>query len=72
MSEQIFEKLKELLSSQNADFRTVSHASAKTSAEVAVVRGTELGQGGKSARLRRKGRGRKAICFSRTASGLQG
>ena len=48
MSEQIFEKLKELLSAQNADFRTVSHASAKTSAEVAVARGTELGQGAKA------------------------
>jgi len=48
MSEQIFERLKELLSSQNADFRTVSHASAKTSAEVAVARGTQLGQGAKA------------------------
>lgn len=48
MSEQIFEKLKELLSTQNADFCTVSHASAKTSAEVAMVRGTELGQGAKA------------------------
>ena len=48
MSEQIFEKLKELLSTQNADFCTVSHASAKTSAEVAVARGTELGQGAKA------------------------
>ena len=47
MSEQIFEKLKELLSAQNADFRAVSHASAKTSAEVAAARGT---------RVRRKGR----------------
>ena len=44
MSEKIFEKIKELLSTQNADFRAVSHASAKTSAEVAVARGTELGQ----------------------------
>ena len=48
MSEQIFEKLKELLSTQNADFRAVSHASAKTSAEVAVARGTQLGQGAKA------------------------
>ena len=48
MSEQIFEKIKELLSAQNAGFRAVSHASAKTSAEVAVARGTELGQGAKA------------------------
>ena len=47
MSEQIFEKLKELLSAQNANFRAVSHESVKTSAEVAVARGTQLGQGAK-------------------------
>ena len=59
MSEQIFEKLKELLSAQNADFRAVSHASAKTSAEVAVARGTELGQGAKALVCVVKGGGAK-------------
>ena len=59
MSEQIFEKLKELLSAQNADFSTVSHASAKTSAEVAMVRGTELGQGAKALVCVVKGGGTK-------------
>ena len=59
MSEQIFEKLKELLSTQNADFRAVSHASAKTSAEVAVARGTELGQGAKALVCIVKGGGTK-------------
>ena len=59
MSEQIFEKLKKLLSSQNANFRTVSHASAKTSAEVAVARGTELGQGAKALVCVVKGGGAK-------------
>lgn len=59
MSEQIFEKLKELLSTQNADFRAVSHASAKTSAEVAVARGTELGQGAKALVCVVKGGGSK-------------
>ena len=59
MSEQIFERLKELLSTQNADFRAVSHANAKTSAEVAVVRGTELGQGAKALVCVVKGGGSK-------------
>lgn len=59
MSEQIFEKLKELLITQNADFRAVSHASAKTSAEVAVARGTELGQGAKALVCVVKGGGSK-------------
>ena len=59
MSEQIFEKLKELLSTQNASFRTVSHTSAKTSAEVAMVRGTELGQGAKALVCVVKGGGAK-------------
>lgn len=48
MSEQIFEKIKELLSAQNANFHAVSHESVKTSAEVAVARGTQLGQGAKA------------------------
>ena len=59
MSEQIFEKLKELLSARNADFRTVSHASAKTSAEVAVARGTKMGQGAKALVCVVKGGGAK-------------
>ena len=46
MSEQIFEKLKELLSAQNADFRT-------------VARGTELGQGAKALACVVKGGGAK-------------
>lgn len=48
MSEQIFNKIEKILTEQNADFRVVSHGSAKTSAEVALLRGTELGQGAKA------------------------
>ena len=59
MSEQIFEKLKELLSTQNANFRAVSHESVKTSAEVAVARGTQLGQGAKALVCAIKGGGAK-------------
>ena len=48
MSERIFESLKELLTQQGARFRVVAHASAGTSAEVAKIRGTQLGQGAKA------------------------
>lgn len=59
MSEQIFEKLKELLSAQNANFRAVSHESVKTSAQVAAARGTQLGQGAKALVCAIKGGGAK-------------
>ena len=59
MSEQIFEKLKELLSAQNANFRAVSHESFKTSAQVAAARGTQLGQGAKALVCAIKGGGAK-------------
>ena len=48
MSERIFESLKELLTQQGARFRVVAHESAGTSAEVAKIRGTQLGQGAKA------------------------
>ena len=48
MSERIFESLKELLTQQGACFRVVAHESAGTSAEVAKIRGTQLGQGAKA------------------------
>ena len=48
MSERIFENLKELLTQQGARFRVVAHESAGTSAEVAKIRGTQLGQGAKA------------------------
>lgn len=48
MSEMIFEKLNELLSKENAKFRVLRHESAKTSQEVAIKRGTKLGQGAKA------------------------
>ncbi|PSM53104.1 YbaK/prolyl-tRNA synthetase associated domain-containing protein [Campylobacter blaseri] len=48
MSEQIFNKLNTLLSSENAKFRVIEHESAGTSQEVAKVRGTMLGQGAKA------------------------
>ena len=48
MSEKIFENLKELLTQQSARFRVVAHESAGTSAEVAKIRGTQLGQGAKA------------------------
>ncbi|WP_169754619.1 YbaK/EbsC family protein [Campylobacter curvus] len=48
MSQRIFESIKELLSSQNAKFKVVSHTEARTSEEVARLRNTELGQGAKA------------------------
>lgn len=48
MSEKIFNKLKELLSQNGAKFRVLSHESAGTSAQVALARGTKLGQGAKA------------------------
>ena len=48
MSERIFKSLKELLTQQGARFRVVAHESAGTSAEVAKIRGTQLGQGAKA------------------------
>ena len=48
MSERIFESLKELLTQQGARFHVVAHESAGTSAEVAKIRGTQLGQGAKA------------------------
>lgn len=48
MSEQIFNKLKDLLTKENAKFRVIKHSSVGTSKEVALERGTELGQGAKA------------------------
>ncbi|MDA3053782.1 MULTISPECIES: YbaK/EbsC family protein [unclassified Campylobacter] len=48
MSEKIFNKIVEILEANGAKFRVVTHDSVGTSAEVAKVRGTELGQGAKA------------------------
>lgn len=48
MSEKIFNRIHALLSEQNAKFRVVEHGPARTSEEVAKLRGTELGQGAKA------------------------
>ena len=42
MSEQIFNKIHDLLSKNGAKFRVIEHESARTSEEVAKIRGTKL------------------------------
>ncbi|OUT10926.1 hypothetical protein B9N62_08005 [Campylobacter concisus] len=48
MSEQIFNKIHDLLSKNGAKFRVIEHESAKTSEEVAKIRGTKMSQGAKA------------------------
>ncbi|QCD44580.1 YbaK/EbsC family protein [Campylobacter mucosalis] len=48
MSEAIFNKIKELLEQNGADFRVVEHESVGTSEEVAKARKIHLGQGAKA------------------------
>ena len=48
MSEQIFNKIYELLSKNEAKFRVIEHESARTSEEVAKIRGTKMSQGAKA------------------------
>ena len=48
MSEQIFNKIHELLSKNGAKFRVIEHESARTSEEVAKIRGTKMSQGAKA------------------------
>ena len=48
MSEAIFNKLKELLSSNGANFKVVEHEACGKSEEVAKARGTKLSQGAKA------------------------
>ncbi|MCI6988453.1 MAG: YbaK/prolyl-tRNA synthetase associated domain-containing protein [Campylobacter sp.] len=59
MSEKIFSKIDELLSTHNASYRVLNHAPAGTSAEVAKIRGTKLGQGAKALVCTAKFDGRK-------------
>ena len=48
MSEQIFNKIHDLLSKNGAKFRVIEHESARTSEEVAKIRGTKMSQGAKA------------------------
>lgn len=48
MSEQIFNKIYELLSKNEAKFKVLNHESATTSEEVAKLRGTKMSQGAKA------------------------
>ncbi|OUT13767.1 hypothetical protein B9N63_04760 [Campylobacter concisus] len=48
MSEQIFNKIYELLSNNEAKFKVLNHESATTSEEVAKLRGTKMSQGAKA------------------------
>ena len=48
MSEQIFNKIHDLLSKNGAKFRVIEHESARTSDEVAKIRGTKMSQGAKA------------------------
>lgn len=48
MSEQIFNKIHDLLSKNGAKFRVIEHESARTSQEVAKIRGTKMSQGAKA------------------------
>ncbi|WP_107797469.1 YbaK/EbsC family protein [Campylobacter concisus] len=48
MSEQIFNKIHDLLSKNEAKFRVIEHESARTSEEVAKIRGTKMSQGAKA------------------------
>lgn len=48
MSEQVFIKIKTLLTEQNAKFKVLEHESMGTSEEVAKARGTHIGQGAKA------------------------
>ncbi|QKF64088.1 YbaK/prolyl-tRNA synthetase associated domain-containing protein [Campylobacter corcagiensis] len=48
MSERIFNQICELLTKENAKFKVLKHAPAKTSEEVAKMRGTIIGQGAKA------------------------
>lgn len=48
MSERIFENLQKFLSENGAKFRVLAHKAAGSSAEAAIARGTELGQGAKA------------------------
>ena len=44
----MFEQLKSLLQEKNAQFRVVEHSAEGQSEKVAVIRGTEVGQGAKA------------------------
>lgn len=59
MSEQTFKQVVELLSQQQARYRVVEHLSAGKSADVAKIRGTEIGQGAKALVCTVKGNGVK-------------
>jgi len=48
VSEQIFNKIHDLLSKNGAKFRVIEHESARTSEEVAKIRGTKMSQGAKA------------------------
>ena len=60
MIENVLDKLQDLFTRGNADFRVLHHAQAgQSSASVAAIRGTELGQGAKALCCTVKGPGKK-------------
>ena len=64
MSVKTFEKLTALLDEHQARYRVVEHPTAGKSEEVAKIRGTELGQRGKSLGMQSKREWRKTSSIS--------